>query len=57
MRSVLLPIRCGECARLLAKAAQFVDLQIKCPRCGTLNHMKAQTQHYAEVTRTRLLAL
>ncbi|MFC3549469.1 Com family DNA-binding transcriptional regulator [Lysobacter cavernae] len=35
------PLRCGECARLLAKAAQFVEIQIKCPRCGTLNHLKA----------------
>ncbi|WP_242003045.1 Com family DNA-binding transcriptional regulator [Vulcaniibacterium tengchongense] len=41
MRVVLLPVRCGECARLLAKAAQFAELQIKCPRCGTLNHLKA----------------
>nr|WP_235567269.1 Com family DNA-binding transcriptional regulator [Lysobacter sp. Root604] len=38
---ILLPIRCGECARLLAKAASYAELQIKCPRCGTLNHMKA----------------
>jgi len=41
MRIALLPIRCGECARLLAKAAHYAELQIKCPRCGTLNHLKA----------------
>ncbi|NDV18284.1 Com family DNA-binding transcriptional regulator [Pseudodesulfovibrio sp. JC047] len=33
-------IRCGNCNRLLAKG-QAVNLQIKCPRCGTLNHLKA----------------
>lgn len=42
-RLVLLPVRCGDCARLLAKAAHFAELQIKCPRCGTLNHLKAQS--------------
>ena len=36
-------LRCGECARLLAKAREFDELQIKCPRCGTLNHLKAQS--------------
>ncbi|HDX0800970.1 Com family DNA-binding transcriptional regulator [Stenotrophomonas maltophilia] len=34
-------LRCGDCARLLAKAAGPHDLQMKCPRCGCLNHMKA----------------
>ncbi len=29
-------IRCGQCARKLA-VGQYVKLQIKCPRCGTLN--------------------
>jgi phage FluMu protein Com len=33
-------IRCGNCNRLLAKG-QAVNLQIKCPRCGTLNHLNA----------------
>ncbi|MNM39811.1 Mu-like prophage protein Com [compost metagenome] len=36
-------IRCGDCAKLLARAARFDELQIKCPRCGTLNHMKAES--------------
>ncbi|PTN55046.1 Com family DNA-binding transcriptional regulator [Stenotrophomonas panacihumi] len=31
-------LRCGECARLRCKAGAFDQLQIKCPRCGTLNH-------------------
>lgn len=33
-------IRCGGCHRLLAKAADFRRLQIKCPRCGTVNDMR-----------------
>ncbi|WP_338670168.1 Com family DNA-binding transcriptional regulator [Pseudodesulfovibrio methanolicus] len=33
-------IRCGNCNRLLGKG-QAINLQIKCPRCGTLNHLKA----------------
>ncbi|QSQ38943.1 Com family DNA-binding transcriptional regulator [Xanthomonas translucens] len=36
-------LRCGECARLLCKAGAFDQLQIKCPRCGTLNHLKAES--------------
>ncbi|WP_248798037.1 Com family DNA-binding transcriptional regulator [Pseudomonas sp. MWU13-2105] len=34
-------IRCGHCRRKLAAASGFTDLQIKCPRCRTLNHLKA----------------
>ncbi|XQE65758.1 Com family DNA-binding transcriptional regulator [Pseudomonas sp. P3C3] len=34
-------IRCGGCARLLARASGCYTLQIKCPRCGTLNHQTA----------------
>ncbi|WP_082493154.1 MULTISPECIES: Com family DNA-binding transcriptional regulator [unclassified Acidovorax] len=33
-------IRCGHCARKLAEAA-FVEIAIKCPRCGTMNHLRA----------------
>ncbi|MBD9377023.1 Com family DNA-binding transcriptional regulator [Pseudoxanthomonas sp. PXM05] len=36
-------LRCGDCARLLAKAGAFDELQIKCPRCGVVNHLKAQS--------------
>ena len=33
-------VRCGECNRKLA-AARFIEIEIKCPRCGTLNYQKA----------------
>ncbi|WP_082920386.1 Com family DNA-binding transcriptional regulator [Pseudomonas koreensis] len=33
--------RCGKCKRLLARVGEFTELQIKCSRCGTLNHVKA----------------
>ncbi|WP_134333612.1 Com family DNA-binding transcriptional regulator [Pseudomonas sp. LAIL14HWK12:I2] len=33
-------IRCGHCCRKLAAASGFTELQIKCPRCRTLNHLK-----------------
>lgn len=33
-------VRCGSCHKLLAKA-RYHRLQIKCPRCGTLNDMRA----------------
>ncbi|WP_194790099.1 Com family DNA-binding transcriptional regulator [Pseudomonas sp. UFMG81] len=36
-------LRCGHCARLLARTGGFTELQIKCPRCGTLNHAKASS--------------
>lgn len=36
-------IRCGHCCRKLAAASGFQELQIKCPRCRTLNHLKAQS--------------
>ncbi|ERO62020.1 MULTISPECIES: Com family DNA-binding transcriptional regulator [Pseudomonas] len=32
--------RCGSCKRLLARVGEFTELQIKCSRCGTLNHVK-----------------
>lgn len=31
-------VRCGKCSKMLAKA-DFVRIEIKCPRCGTLNQM------------------
>jgi LSD1 subclass zinc finger protein len=31
-------IRCGGCNRLLGKGTA-IDLEIKCPRCGTFNHV------------------
>ncbi|ORC57720.1 hypothetical protein BZK31_18765 [Pseudomonas floridensis] len=35
--------RCGQCKRLLARVGECTELQIKCSRCGTLNHMKAES--------------
>ncbi|WDH38224.1 Com family DNA-binding transcriptional regulator [Pseudomonas chlororaphis] len=35
--------RCGNCKRLLARIGEFTELQIKCSRCGTLNHVKAKS--------------
>ena len=32
-------IRCGQCNRMLAKG-MALDLSIKCPRCGTINHVR-----------------
>ncbi|PRA29267.1 Com family DNA-binding transcriptional regulator [Pseudomonas poae] len=33
--------RCGKCNRLLARTGGYTELQVKCSRCGTLNHVKA----------------
>ncbi|MFZ5566654.1 MAG: Com family DNA-binding transcriptional regulator [Pseudomonadota bacterium] len=33
-------IRCGHCRRKLAEA-RFERLKIKCPRCGTMNDVRA----------------
>ncbi|MBX8488041.1 Com family DNA-binding transcriptional regulator [Pseudomonas cichorii] len=33
--------RCNKCKRLLARLGEYTELQIKCPRCGMLNHVKA----------------
>ncbi len=32
--------RCGKCNKLLAKG-QALNLSIKCPRCGVINHLRA----------------
>lgn len=32
-------IRCGHCNKLLGIGSAR-DLEIKCPRCGTLNHVR-----------------
>ncbi|HML54197.1 MAG TPA: Com family DNA-binding transcriptional regulator [Solidesulfovibrio magneticus] len=32
-------IRCGQCGRLLAKGTGTIE--IKCPRCRTINHVRA----------------
>ena len=38
---MLKELRCGHCKKLLARTGGFTEFQIKCPRCGTLNHVKA----------------
>ncbi|WP_183132521.1 Com family DNA-binding transcriptional regulator, partial [Pseudomonas savastanoi] len=38
---VLKDYRCGQCKKLLLRMGDYTVLQIKCPRCGTLNHVKA----------------
>ncbi|NBB09357.1 Com family DNA-binding transcriptional regulator [Pseudomonas sp. SLFW] len=43
----MLEIRCGHCGRKLAAASGFTELQIKCPRCRTLNHLKAPSLLHA----------
>lgn len=35
-------IRCGNCRRKLAEG-DYLRLSIKCPRCGTLNFMSAES--------------
>lgn len=35
--------RCGKCNKLLARVGEFSRIQIKCPRCGTLNHVKTMS--------------
>ncbi|PUA16824.1 Com family DNA-binding transcriptional regulator [Glaciimonas sp. PCH181] len=36
----MLDIRCGNCSRKLGEG-EYITLTIKCPRCGTLNHLRA----------------
>ncbi len=33
-------IRCGKCKKKLAYG-EYIKLEIKCPRCGAFNHLKA----------------
>ncbi|WP_285432712.1 Com family DNA-binding transcriptional regulator [Pseudomonas sp. fls2-241-R2A-110] len=37
---MLKELRCGDCKKLLCKIGKFTEFQIKCSRCGTLNHVK-----------------
>ncbi|QXI29762.1 Com family DNA-binding transcriptional regulator [Pseudomonas vanderleydeniana] len=39
---MLQEFRCGKCNRLLARIGEFSQIQIKCPRCAALNHMKTE---------------
>ncbi|MCF5142022.1 Com family DNA-binding transcriptional regulator [Pseudomonas edaphica] len=38
---MLKELRCGNCKKLLARIGEVTELQIKCSRCGALNHVKA----------------
>ena len=40
----MIEVRCGSCDRLLAMAA-FNEIEMKCPRCKTLNRLKAIEPH------------
>lgn len=42
--------RCGHCKRLLARVGEYTELQIKCSRCGTLNHVKATSLERSPVS-------
>ncbi|MHC8360361.1 Com family DNA-binding transcriptional regulator [Pseudomonas sp. LS2P72] len=42
--------RCGYCKRLLARMGEYTELQIKCSRCGTLNHVKAASLERSPVS-------
>ncbi|MBV4460026.1 Com family DNA-binding transcriptional regulator [Pseudomonas sp. COR58] len=42
--------RCGHCNRLLARMGQCAELQIKCSRCGTLNHVRAASPEPSPVS-------
>lgn len=35
-------IRCGQCRKKLG-AGQYIQLEIKCPRCGQLNKLSASS--------------
>jgi phage FluMu protein Com len=39
---MLSDFRCGQCNRLLARVNTLFQVQIKCPRCRTLNYAKAE---------------
>lgn len=38
---MLKEFRCGNCKRLLARMGVCTELQVKCSKCGTFNHVKA----------------
>ncbi|WKV97458.1 Com family DNA-binding transcriptional regulator [Pseudomonas sp. B21128] len=39
---MLSDFRCGQCNRLLARVDAVFQVQIKCPRCRTLNYARAK---------------
>ncbi|ACO74734.1 Com translational regulator [Laribacter hongkongensis HLHK9] len=48
----LTDIRCGQCGRKLA-AGRYIEISIKCPRCGALNHLKAVEPHNQNASERR----
>ncbi|QXI37336.1 Com family DNA-binding transcriptional regulator [Pseudomonas xantholysinigenes] len=38
---MFIDLRCGQCHKLLARITPVSELQIKCGRCRTMNHVKA----------------
>lgn len=51
MQETLEVIRCGNCARKLAAGA-YTRLEIKCPRCGTLNVLRASAADHSSPSPT-----
>ncbi|HGK8907286.1 TPA: Com family DNA-binding transcriptional regulator [Pseudomonas aeruginosa] len=49
---MLKDFRCGNCKRLLARMGLFTELQIKCSRCGALNHAKATSLELSPLSDT-----
>lgn len=50
----MLDIRCTTCCRKLAEAQGFTLLSIKCPRCGLINTLSAQSSPTSERRRASL---
>ncbi|WP_080397815.1 Com family DNA-binding transcriptional regulator [Pseudomonas syringae] len=50
---MLKDFRCGQCKRLLARVGENTELQIKCSRCGTLNHVKAPSHELSPLSDMR----
>ncbi|MDD1016890.1 Com family DNA-binding transcriptional regulator [Pseudomonas rubra] len=50
---MLKDFRCGNCNRLLARMGEHTELQIKCSRCGTLNHVKAASLEQSPMSAIR----
>ncbi|WP_110390626.1 Com family DNA-binding transcriptional regulator [Rivihabitans pingtungensis] len=40
-------IRCGNCRRKLGEGV-YLSLTIKCPRCGCINHLRAESPNHTE---------
>ncbi|WP_122282718.1 Com family DNA-binding transcriptional regulator [Pseudomonas syringae group genomosp. 3] len=47
---MLKDFRCGQCKKLLARMGDHTELQIKCSRCGTLNHVKAASHELSPLS-------